>query len=354
MRQDGVTDDTAALQKAIYTAADDGRLVFVDAGTYRISETIYIPSGSKMVGESYPVIMSSGQSFAEMDFPTAVVQVGRPGEAGNVEMSDIVIATQGSQPGALLIEWNLDSPGEPSGMWDVHTRIGGFAGSKLQLADCPAMPGPAPGTQSAIRNATTPTNISSTALSLNPPYRNATGFYGNGTGSSNGNSSELDQSCIGAFMSMHITPSASGLYMENSWLWTADHDLDAHFTNLTVYSGRGLFVQSEKGNIWLVASSVEHHALYQYQLANTKDILMGQIQTETAYYQPHPDITAFHALKSFLDPTDAAVCHKNGTNCDGWGLRIVDSQDVNVYGAGLYSFFNDYNTCRHLNSHLLL
>jgi len=130
--------------------------------------------------------------------------------------------------------------------------------------------------------------------------------------------------------------------------------LDAHFTNITVYSGRGLYIESEKGNIWLVASSVEHHALYPYQLANTKDIVMSQIQTETAYYQPHPDISApFHAVKTLNDPTDAAVCHKNGTNCDGWGFRILNSHNVNVHGAGLYSFFNDYNTCKHLPHHYL-
>ncbi len=29
-----------------------------------------------------------------------------------------------------------------------------------------------------------------------------------------------------------------------------------------------------------------------------------------------------------------------------WGLRVVDSKDVLVYGAGLYSFFNNYDqTC---------
>ena len=30
-----------------------------------------------------------------------------------------------------------------------------------------------------------------------------------------------------------------------------------------------------------VGTAVEHHTLYQYQLANTKNIFMGQIQTET-------------------------------------------------------------------------
>lgn len=50
---------------------------------------------------------------------------------------------------------------------------------------------------------------------------------------------------------MHVTPGVRGLYLENVWLWTADHDLDdATFTNITVYAGRGLNMQAE-GNVWL-------------------------------------------------------------------------------------------------------
>ncbi len=137
---DGVTDDTAALQRAIDAPTADGKILFVDAGTYCVTRTIIIPSGSKLVGESYPVIMSSGKFFASMSSPRTVVQVGKPEEFGTIEWSDMIVATQGPQPGAVLIEFNLASHGEPSGMWDVHTRIGGFAGYYLQLADGPATP----------------------------------------------------------------------------------------------------------------------------------------------------------------------------------------------------------------------
>lgn len=70
--------------------------------------------------------------------------------------------------------------------------------------------------------------------------------YSNSTGSdSTTDSTYIDKACIAAFMSMHITRSAKGLYMENSWFWTADHDLDFNFTNITVYSGRGLYRERE-------------------------------------------------------------------------------------------------------------
>lgn len=247
---DGVTDDTLALQITILAAAAHGEIVFFDAGIYKVTSTLYVPPGSNLVGESYSVIMSSGPFFADMNKPQVVVQVGKNGDKGTVEWSDMVVATQSSstagQAGAILIEWNVaSSSGSPSGMWDVHTRIGGFAGSGLQVGQCQTTP-------------TVPT----------PP-------------------APARPQCIAAYMSLHVTKFASGLYLENVWLWTADHDLDdPTSTQVTIYTGRGLLIESKDGNIWLVGTAVEHHALYQYQLANTQNAFMGQIQTETPYVQP--------------------------------------------------------------------
>ena len=155
-----------------------------------------IPAGSKIVGEGYPVIVASGSAFGDMSNPKPLLQVGaNSGDAGQVELSDFVVGTQGPAPGATLIEWNLASGDTPSGMWDVHARVGGFTGSNFQVAQCLKQPG----------------------------------------------SSNVDTNCIGAFMLMHVTPKATNLYMENTWLWTADHDIeDATNTQITVYSGRGL------------------------------------------------------------------------------------------------------------------
>ncbi|KAL8724959.1 MAG: hypothetical protein Q9181_006594 [Wetmoreana brouardii] len=194
---DGVADDTQALQDLFIQAASTSRIVFIDAGTYRITRTLNIPKESKIVGEAYPVIMSSDGFFANMQNPQPVVQVGQRGEEGCVELSDFIISTQGVQAGAVGVEWNIASKGTPSGMWDVHVRIGGFAGSQLQLAECPAVPDTA-----------------------SPP-------------------ASVEESCIGAHTSMHVNTGAEGLYMEKVWLWTADHDLDDPvFTNITVYSGQ--------------------------------------------------------------------------------------------------------------------
>lgn len=314
---DGVTDDTAAINNALKSAASAGKIVFFDAGTYKVTSTITIPPGSKVVGESYSVIMGAGSFFSSITSPQPVVAVGAAGQKGIVEWSGMIVSTQGATAGAILIQWNLASTSSsPSGMWDVHTRIGGFAGSNLQVAQCPTTPG-------------------STAVNTN---------------------------CIAAFASMYIAPSATCLYMENTWFWTADHDIeDPNETQITVYTGRGLYSASTSGTIWMVGTAVEHHALYQYQFVGTKNVFAGQIQTETAYWQPNPNAGAvFPVVNGWNDPNFATSCVGVSGQCNmGWGLRVVNSSSILVYGAGLYSFFNNYSTSQfapplsHLNFTLL-
>ncbi|KAF4624064.1 hypothetical protein G7Y89_g14110 [Cudoniella acicularis] len=277
---DGVTDDSAAIQSIINSATAAGNIVYFDAGIYKVTTTIQIPAGRKS--------------------PVPVVQVGNAGDTGVVEWSDMIVSTQGATSGATLIQWNLASPStSPSGMWDVHTRIGGFTGSSLQVAQC--------------------------AVGAAQPNTN----------------------CIAAFQSMRITPTGSGVYLENVWLWSADHDIDdAADTQISVYSGRGLSVESTTGNIWLIGTAVEHHTLYQYQFANTQNIYMGFIQTETPYYQPTPGAASpFPAIVARNDPDFGVFCAGKNASCnDAWGLRVLSSKNILVYGAGLYSFFNNYST----------
>lgn len=161
-----------------------GGVAFVDAGYYKVTDTIYIPPDIRIVGEALSsVIMGAGAKFSDMNNPRPVVQVGSPGKTGIIEWSDMIVSTQGATSGAVLIQYNLAAPYSScetcgiSGMWDVHTRIGGFAGSQLQVGNCPST----------------------------PDWANV-----------------ISSGCIAAYMSMHITPSASGLYMENNWLWVAE------------------------------------------------------------------------------------------------------------------------------------
>jgi len=73
---------------------------------------------------------------------------------------------------------------------------------------------------------------------------------------------------------------------------------------------------------------------------------MGQIQTETAYYQPNPNAQIpFPPNPALSDPVFSSMPAANSTStASGYGLRIVRSNNILGYGVGLYSFFNNYNT----------
>ncbi|KAK4140147.1 pectate lyase superfamily protein-domain-containing protein [Dichotomopilus funicola] len=317
---DGSTDDTSALNALLQAAADSSSIVFLDAGYYRVTDTIFVPPNTRVIGEGLAsVILGAGEKFSDPNDPRPVLQVGNPGDVGSVEMSDLIVSTQGPTAGAIMIQYNLNTPAAettctpgdtPSGLWDVHVRVGGFTGSQLQVAECPTTPD-------------------------QPNY--------------------VNPSCVAGYMGMHITPSARNLYMENNWIWVADHDIDDwNSTRISVFVARGLLVEGNR--VWIVGSSVEHYTLYQYQLLNASDIWMGQIQTETPYYQPNPPAPYPFAQPNLKihDPVFTNECQTerpgspvlagNPPCAMAWGLRIINSQNVVVFGAGLYSFFNNYNT----------
>lgn len=297
---DASTDDTAAIQSVI-DSATDGQIIYFNHGAYVVTDTIKIPGNSsiKIVGETWPMIMAKGDKFSDQANPIPVFQVGQAGDTGAVEISDMILETAGPAPGAIMIQWNLKgSENGAAGMWDVHTRIGGSQGTDLQLSQCAKNP-------------------------------NAT----------HGPVAE----CEGAFMLMHITESASNVYLENTWFWVADHDLElgANSQQIDLYNGRGVLIESN-GPVWLYGTASEHSQMYNYQLSNASNVFMSLIQTETAYMQGNPDAAVpFTQNNVYNDPSFSSCTTDNCART--WGLRVTDSSDVYVYGAGLYSFFDNYN-----------
>jgi hypothetical protein len=93
----------------------------------------------------------------------------------------------------------------------------------------------------------------------------------------------------------------------------------------------------------MYGTSAEHSVLYNYQISNASNVYMALIQTETPYFQSNPDAsTPFTSNSAYSDPVFSGSSSVN----KAWGLRVVDSSDVFVYGAGLYSFFDNYDqTC---------
>ncbi|KAH8106772.1 exo-beta-1,3-glucanase [Cristinia sonorae] len=293
-RGDGHTDDTAAIQ-AVFDKFAGCKIIFFDAGTYFVTNTITIPAGAQVVGEAWSVIMGGGSAFSDINNPRAMVRVGAPGSSGIVEITDMLFATKGPAPGAIVVEWNVNSPQQGgAGMWDSHIRLGGAAGTNLQQNICPS--------------------------------------------GSNSNA------CFAAFLALHLT-TQSNAYLEGTWVWLADHDLDGS-TQLTLFSGRGILSESQ-GPVWLIGTGSEHHTLYQYSLVNAQNHYMGLIQTETPYYQPAPAAPAPFSINSaFHDPSMSG-------QQSAWALNVQNSHNIFVFGAGLYSFFQNYqqtcldgNTCQ--------
>jgi hypothetical protein len=136
--------------------------------------------------------------------------------------------------------------------------------------------------------------------------------------------------------------------MENIWIWTADHDMDTPAqTQINVYSGRGLLIESQ-GPTWMYGTASEHHVMYQYQVSQAQNLYMAMIQTESPYYQPSPAAPAPFTAGLFPnDPTFSDCDTGSSSDCAvSWALRIIDSTIIYSMGAGLYSWFSDYDqTC---------
>ena len=254
---DGKTDDTAAVQKALTSVCPTGNILYFDHGAYLLTKTVTVPASCKIVGEMWPLIMADGKSFNDMSKPQPVWQVGKPGDKGAVEISDLMFETKGPAPGAIMIEWNLASSGPgASGMWNTHVRIGGTAGTELQADKC----------------------------TKNPDVQ-----------------APANPECIGAFMMLHLTKTSS-LLMENNWMWVADHEFDQAPNNqINIWNGRGVLIESQ-GPVWMYGSSSEHSQLYNYQLANASNIYIGHAQTETPFVLPsltisRADFVQVHAIE---------------------------------------------------------
>ena len=258
---DGVTDDTAAIQTILNDAAAAGKLVFFPHGIYILTDTVVVPTGSRLVGEAWTQLSASGAKFADAKKPRVMLQIGaKRGDKGVVQMSDFILTVADVLPGAVLMQVNAagEKPGDV-GFWNCHFRVGGAIGSKVRGEQC-AKP----------------------------------------------------ETCVAARLTLHLTDKSSS-YWENVWSWTADHDLDSTGTAENgVYpaAAGGFLIESKKGT-WLlgmgvgkylpkiraggggvsdkglanIASQTEHNVLYQVNIHKAENIFIGLQQGEAPYWQ---------------------------------------------------------------------
>ncbi|KAL1895480.1 hypothetical protein Sste5346_005288 [Sporothrix stenoceras] len=143
---DGKSDDTAALNEALESAAASGKVLFFPYGVYVVTNTVHIPVNSRIVGQAWATMEGRGSRFSwntnytavkteynttrlhvESQTLVPVVQVGRPGDHGVVEISDMAIALEEGRRALHLIEWNvgvdIDKPKGGAAMWNCHIRV---------------------------------------------------------------------------------------------------------------------------------------------------------------------------------------------------------------------------------------
>jgi hypothetical protein len=84
--------------------------------------------------------------------------------------------------------------------------------------------------------------------------------------------------------------------------------------------------------------------MYQYQLSGASNILLTMPQTESPYFQPTPKAPQPFQPGLFSNDPTFSGCSSDDRRCGtAWAVRIIDSSTIYMLGAGLYSFFNNYD-----------
>lgn len=277
---------------------------------YVVKSTLFVPAGSRIVGEAWAVISGAGATFKgkqvplsrilgtrlidyrlDANNPQPVVKVGNSGDVGVAQISDMRFTVSEVLPGAIIVQVNIagSSPGDV-GIWNTVVNIGG-------------------GQESTIR---TRCNNQDTI------------------------------NCKAVFLAVHLTTTSSA-YLQNIWVWTADHHVDGGAPLQIISTGRGILVESTKAT-WLVGTGSEHHWLYNYNFNGAQNVFAGLLQTETPYMQgsgarqlaPAPWI----AVPKYGDP-DFSWCGGNDGKC-----RSSVAQNVNggsnlfMYNTASWAFFD--------------
>ncbi|EJD43666.1 pectin lyase-like protein, partial [Auricularia subglabra TFB-10046 SS5] len=282
---DGKTDNSVnsdAIQ-AVFDKYAGWKLVF-DHGMYIVTKTINIPVGAQMVGEAWTQLMLPATTSRTSSTRRLRSASASPATRA-LSRSPTLHSPRAARPPAPSSSSGTSTSPRAAGTWDTFMRIGGAEGTNLNLADC-----------LKLQNTGAP-------------------------------------ECTDAFLGLHITQKASA-YFERLWVWLADHDIDHNdSTQISIFSGRGIYSESA-GPVWLIGTGSEHHILYQHNLVGAEDHFLALIQTESPYFQPQPVAPAPEC--QWDDPTDF-------TSRSSWALRVYDSENALVYGAGTYSFFDPDN-----------
>jgi hypothetical protein len=193
---------------------------------FRVCILLFTPIFNKLT------TLGAGDAFMNVNSPTPIVKVGSAGDIGVAHISDMRFSVAEILPGAIIMQWNMagNTQGDV-GMWNSQVTIGGTV-------------------ETTVKNDCTDQDTSN---------------------------------CMAAFLAVHLT-STSSAYLQNIWVWTADHNLDGGSGYTVISTGRGVLVEATKAT-WLVGIGAEHNWLYNINFNNAQNVYTGLMQTETPYMQ---------------------------------------------------------------------
>ena len=288
---DNTLDESANLNAILQLAASQGKIAYFPFGKYRVDSTLFIPSGSRIVGEGWATITGNGQFFKDSSNPKPVIKVGNAGDVGTVHIQDMRFTVSDVLPGAIITQFNIagSSPGDVA-IWNSIITVGGTRGAPALTDSC----------------------------------RSAS------------------NQCRAAFLGMHFTASSS-VYVENVWNWVADHIAEGFSGGSNFAAKGGALVESTRGT-WLHALGSEHWWLYQLNLRSASNVLVTMLQAETNYDQGDlapqvvpspwtPDVAGWG------DPT-WGHCRAGDTRCFmGFANYINGGSNIYTFASAAWSFF---------------
>ncbi|CAD6594065.1 MAG: hypothetical protein ASARMPRED_008465 [Alectoria sarmentosa] len=191
VKGDGSTDDSASLNAILAANAANCKISYFPYGIYIVESTLFVPSGTRIVGEAWSVISGIGSTFGDANNPKPVVQVGNAGDVGVAQIHDMRFTVADITPGAIILQPNVggSNPGDV-GIWNSHVTVGGTADTNINTA-C-----------------------------------------------GSGNTAD----CMAAFAMVHLTSSSSAC-IERVWGWTADHSLERG-GHQNIATGRDILVEA--------------------------------------------------------------------------------------------------------------
>ncbi|KAM0486375.1 hypothetical protein ACHAPX_001081 [Trichoderma viride] len=285
LQGDGFTDDTAALQGAINTAASAGKIAYLPFGIYIVTSTITLPPGTELYGEGWATISGSGSAFSNEQNPTPVVQIGStPGQKGVAHVQDIRFTVNQALPGAILLRVNMagNNPGDV-GVFNCLNTIGGTRDTSLSCSS--------------------------------------------------------EANCRAAYLGVHLAAGSSA-YIDNFWSWVADHSSDGSNKGTRTAVKGGVLVEATAGT-WLTGLGSEHNWLFQLGFHNAANVLITLFQSETNYNQGNNAVVLpgqpFTATAS--DP-NFSWCGGSDSTCRMGLAQWYTGSNSNIfhYGAGSWNF----------------